>query len=334
VDELRLPAGVVTGVGSLPHLDPAAAAAYVLERTPDLPAIPSLPRRSPHETMLGQAVVGVRGVRVTPDGALDVDTLRMDAAAKIVPDLDHEAFGGLRAFLEAAKGRTQPVKWQFTGPVTLGLALARQGVPTAMAFDVAIRAVRVHLRAVHKAVSEAMPKAHQVVVLDEPGMTAVLCPGFPVPPDSAIDLVSGALAAVEATATAGVHCCGDGDWAALLATGPGLASMPVNSDLVKVAGYLAGFLERGGWVAWGAVPTDRPVGTSPDRYWRELTDLWCQLVNAGCDPVRLRRQAIVTPACGLGLHDPSQADRVLRLTAEVGIRVGTQASATRIMLGA
>lgn len=334
MEVLRLPPGVVTGVGSLPHTDAAAAAAYVLERTPDLPAIPSLPRRSPHETMLGQAVVGVRGVRVTPDGGLDVDVSRMDATAKITPDLGHEAFGGLRAFLETARGRTQPVKWQFTGPVTLGLALTRQGVPAALAFDVAIRAVRVHLRALHKAVSEAMPLAHQVVVLDEPGMTAVLCPGFPVPPDSAIDLVSGALAAVEGTATAGVHCCGDGDWAALLATGPGLASMPVSADLVKVAGYLSAFLERGGWVAWGAIPTDRPVGTSADRYWRELTDLWCQLVSAGCDAVRLRRQAIITPACGLGLHDPSQADRVLRLAAEVGTRAGSQAAATRIMLGA
>ena len=97
VDELRLPAGAVTGVGSLPHTDPAVAAAYVLERWPDLPAIPSLPRRSPHETMLGQAVVGVRGVQVTADGTLDVDPRRMDAAAKVTPDLDHEAFAGLRA---------------------------------------------------------------------------------------------------------------------------------------------------------------------------------------------------------------------------------------------
>jgi hypothetical protein len=334
VDELRLPAGTVTGVGSLPHTDPAEAAAYVLQHTPELPAIPSLPRRSPHETMLGQAVVGVRGVRITSDGGLDVDPRRMDATAKITPDLDHEAFAGMRAFLQVARGRTSPVKWQFTGPVTLGLALTRNGVPASLAFDVAIRAVRVHLRAVHKAVSEAMPFAHQVVVLDEPGMTAVLCPGFPVPPDSAIDLVSGALAAVEQTATAGVHCCGDGDWAALLATGPGLASMPVSSDLVAVAGYLAAFLERGGLVAWGVIPTDRPVGTNADRHWRELTDLWCQLVAAGCDPVRLRRQSLVTPACGLGLHDLSQADRVLRLAADVGARIASQASATRLVLGA
>jgi len=146
--------------------------------------------------------------------------------------------------------------------------------------------------------------------------------------------VSGALATVESTAMIGVHCCGEGDWAAILATGPGLLSMPVRHELTKVAGYLAGFLDQGGWIAWGAVPTDRPVGTSSDRYWKELAALWCELVQAGVDATRLRRQALVTPACGLAMHSEEGAALVARLVDEVAEKVHGQAVATQLFVGA
>lgn len=333
--DVQLLSGAPTAIGSLPHRDPRAAADLVLELLPELPAVPSLPQRSPHEGMLAQAVVGIRGVTVTSDGGLDVDPRRVDPVTQITTDLEHEAFVGLRTFLEQAKGRTGPVKWQLTGPVTLGLALTQRGVPASRAFDVGIRAVRVHARAIHRAVAEALPGCPQVVFLDEPGMAAVLCPGFPVPPDAAIDLVSGALAAIEVdgTAVAGVHCCGDGDWAAILAAGPSVLSLPVSPDLPRVAGYLSSFLERGGWLVWGAVPTDRPVA-GVDRYWRELTAVWCELVGAGVDPLLLRRQSLVTPACGLAFHEVEQAVHVLGLVREVAERVQEQALATRLSLGA
>ncbi len=48
----------------------------------------------------------------------------------------------------------------------------------------------------------------------------------------------------------------------------------------------------------------------------------------------LRHQAIITPACGLGMHTPVVAERVHRIAAEVSRRVGDQAVATRFVLGA
>jgi methionine synthase II (cobalamin-independent) len=251
-----------------------------------------------------------------------------------VTDLEHEAFGGLRGFLEVAKDRRAPVKWQLTGPLTLGLWLVRKGVPSPLAFDVAGRAVGERLRTVQAAVTEALPTCPQVVFLDEPGMTTLLHPEFPLAPESAVDLVSGALATVEPAAMVGVHHCGNGDWAAIMATGPAVLSLPVRPDLVEVAGFLASFLDGGGWIAWGAVRTDGPVAIAADRSWRELADLWCSLVQAGCHPVKLRSQAMVTPACGLALHSQPQAERVLRLVDQVADRVRAQALATRLSVGA
>ena len=331
--EVRMPAGVVTGVGSLPHTDARAAADLVLELLPELPAIPSLPQRSPAERILAHGLVGVRGVMIDDAGEVRVDIDRLDPLAAIQLEPEHDAFGGLRAFLDAAVGRRGPVKWQVAGPVTLGLALMRRGAPPALAFDVAIRAVREHLRTVRQWVADALPDCPQVVVIDEPGFSGVLEPGFPIPPDTAIDLASGALAAIEQLAMMGVHCCADGDLAAIAATGPSILSVPVSGALVEVAGHLCSFLDAGGWIAWGAVPTDGPVGHSPDRYWRELSALWCALAQQGCDPAKLRTRAIVTPACGLALHDEEQAAAVLRLTDEVARKIHGEDLTRRLTVG-
>ena len=59
-----------------------------------------------------------------------------------------------------------------------------------------------------------------------------------------------------------------------------------------------------------------------------------QAVQAGCDAVALRTQALVTPACGLALHDEVQAERIAELVQCVADRVHGQAVATRLSLGA
>ena len=49
--------GATAGVGSLPHHDSAAAAAFAIDEF-DIATIPTMPHRSPVELMLGQALVG------------------------------------------------------------------------------------------------------------------------------------------------------------------------------------------------------------------------------------------------------------------------------------
>jgi methionine synthase II (cobalamin-independent) len=324
---------VATGIGSLPHRDPDAAVEFVLRTAPQLPYVPTLPAANPVEGMLAQVAVGVPGVTIDDTGGLVVQTSAVRVGG-VRADLDHPAYGGLRAFLAAARGRRGAVKWQITGPLTFGVALAAAGVDTDLAFELAGEAVAAHGDAISAALREAMPECTQMVFLDEPSFASVMDPEFPLAPDIAIDLVSGALAKRQGDATVGVHCCGDGDWAAILAAGPVVLSLPVQRGLTRVVGYLSSFLAGGGRVAWGVVPTDGPIAVNPDRYWENLVQLWCELVQAGCDAVALRTQALVTPACGLALHDEAQAERIVELVTRVGDRVHSQAVATRLSLGA
>ena len=51
--------------------------------------------------------------------------------------------------------------------------------------------------------------------------------------------------------------------------------------------------------------------------------------RCGCAPA-----AIITPACGLAGHGLTQAERALRLAAEIAGRVGDQSVAARLTVGA
>jgi hypothetical protein len=322
--------GSVTSIGSLPHRDADAAAAFVLKHTTALPAAPQLPRRSRFEGMVAQAARGIPGVTVDAEGELSVDSAVLDPEAPATAMFDGAGHGGLLAFLSHVAGRTEPVKIQMTGPVTLGCALLAAGADADVAFAVAAAAVRTQGAALLELVRHRLPEAPLVAFLDEPALVNV-----PLAPDATIDLLSSGLAALEGVAVTGVHCCGATDLRLVTAAGPDIISIPAVDDIVlPAAGILTSHLERGGWIAWGAIPTSKPLGTDADRLWRRLSLLWCDLVQAGTDPVLIRAQALITPECGLAGHGVSQAARALRMTATLGDRVADQAAATRLSVGA
>jgi hypothetical protein len=68
--------------------------------------------------------------------------------------------------------------------------------------------------------------------------------------------------------------------------------------------------------------------------WRRLVGAWSDLIRGGCPSLLLRERALVTPACGLAGHGPSQADRALHLTAQLGERVRERAASRRLTIGA
>ncbi len=334
---INLRVGTASAIGSLPHRQVDAAVAVALAACPDLPAAPSLPRLDPREGMISQGLWGLRGVEIGSDGTPRV-TGELDPGNPFDPavgsGIDGPAFGGLRAFLAATRHRTAPIKLQITGPITLGLALIEAGVRADRAFATAGAAVRVRADAVIEEATRIAPLAPKVIFVDEPGLVALSRPDFPTSADHAIDLVSGALAAIEPHAVTGLHCCGDTDWRLALAAGPQIISMPTDAGIADHAGALGVHLDRGGWVAWGAVPTNRPVGTEPGLLWRALSETWCELVQRGCDALRLREQALVTPECGLASYDPVQAETILALSVELAERVRRQSFGVRLAVGA
>jgi hypothetical protein len=324
--------GVATGIGSLPHSDPVAAAELVLRCLPELPAMPQLPGRDAREGMLAQWLVALPEVEIARDGGIVVTGSSDEAPhCSFTPD----AHAGLLAFLDVASAceRALPrVKAQVTGPLTLGTALHAAGVPAPRAFRRAAEVTRAWSVAIEELVATRLPGTSMVLFLDEPALVAWRRDDEPLDREAAIDVLSGALAAVDSMT--GVHVCGDGDVALALEAGPEVLGVEVSADLVQHTVSLARFLDGDGWIAWGAVPTDRPVGESADPHWRALAALWCELTRRGCDPVPLRTRGVITPACGLAGYGASQAERVLGIARELAARVHDQAVAARLTLGA
>ncbi len=324
--------GIATGIGSLPHTDPVVAAAVVLDALPELPAAPQLPARDPREGMLAQWLVALPEVAVAPDGTFSVDGVsNLAPSCRFTPD----AHGGLLAFLDVAATRAVVpvrVKVQLTGPLTLGTALVAAGVPERHAFRRAAEVARSWAVAIEELVDERLPDTELVLFFDEPALVRWRRGAGPLEREAAIDVLSGALAA--AGSVTGVHVCGDGDLELALEAGPEVVGVEVAEALVDHAAAIARFLDGDGWIAWGAVPTDRPVGESADPHWRRLARVWCDLTRAGCDPVPLRTRGMITPACGLAGYGATQAERLLSVARELAGRVHDQAVAARLMLGA
>lgn len=326
--------GSTFGIGSLPHLSARHAARFAFQAF-DIPTVPSLPRRSPSELGVAQALLGVPGVSLGQYGAVAVDPRQFDPDAFVTTDLDGAQFIGLRAFLDEAVRREHSgaVKWQFMGPISVGTALLRAGAGREIAFAVGLRAVRSHLTAIQSLIARTLPDSPQLVLLDEPFAHGLVEPDFPIAPDDAIDLVSGAMAALESSATVGIHSCTGTDPTTLLAAGPHVLSLPASRDLVSVAGYIDRFLRNDGWVAWGAVATEGPLGAGQPRSWQRLANVICDLVKAGCDRERLVAQCFITPDCGLGSHSRAAAQQVAESLCETSLTMRSEASTARFVLG-
>jgi hypothetical protein len=257
VTPLELVPGLVTGIGSVPHTDPSAAAAFAVAATPALPAMP---------TQHGMIELAVEG------GVTDVE----------------------RAFLAAYPHG--PVKAQLTGPVTLTVAL-----------DDDVRALELFHRNA-SALEQLLDGRPALCMIDEPSFAARGSL-------HASGLVLQAVEAVAPFAVTGVHCCGPADWRAIVGAGPHVLSLPVELGATLSFSAMRRHLDRGGWIAWGAVPTDRPVASS------DIEELWRALAAQLDADHRLAARSIVTPACGLAHHTAEQAETVCALTRELGRRM-------------
>ena len=292
------PPGLATGIGRSRSRTPPRPPSCVLRVHPDLPSVPQLAVTARRR---GRAVGGRaardhgrarRHARSSTPRAIgapvdaDVHHRRARGPARLprrrrrARDRDHARQGAGRRTADARRraGRRGDARRRRVRP-RRGRGARRGSRRSTTLFAARLRGVR------------------PLVFLDEPALVLWRRGDAPIEREDAVDLLSGALAAC--TFETGVHVCGDGDVRLAFEAGSTVLGLPVSDALVDDVGSLVRHLDADGWIAWGAVPTDRPVGESPEPLWRRLVTLWCELTRRGCEPLRLRNQAIITPACGL-----------------------------------
>ena len=70
------------------------------------------------------------------------------------------------------------------------------------------------------------------------------------------------------------------------------------------------------------------------RSWHQLSKVWCELVQRGCDAELLRQQCLLTPECGLGTHSVAVAERLCHSLRDVSRSVRSESAAAKFVLGA
>lgn len=328
-----IPAGIGTGLGSMPGVDPRAAAKVVGDEL-DWPFLVELPARGPGADMIGRTAavlvdIPMDTARVSPGNST---TYRLAGRAG---RLVSRASGFLSADLDAAeevfersgrRGAATPFTISLCGPYTFAASvelasghkvLHDRGAVNDVAASMAEGLVQLTAQVRRRL------GASVIVQLDEPLLARVLDGG--VRPLTRLDVMpevsaDGAAALLESMAhTIGtpmvLHDCATTRWDVVCK----LNSYAVSLDLANVRptdyDALGSFMDGGGSLVAGAIPTSRTADASAEPVALRLAGL---IDRIGLPRAVLARQTAVSPACGLASADPRWAATALGLAARVG----------------
>ena len=298
---------LVTGVGSLPHTDPEEAAAFVLA-TATLPYLPQLPNRHPEERMLVQWGDGLCGC-----GAVD-SSIGLGYGDPVGPR--SEAFRGADALIDRLDPKLPAVKTQATGPVTLALGLMAAGHPGPGLLDCVVNGLNGRVQDHLAEISTRFPETEVTLIFDEPGLSGLLVPGFPITRADAGEMLTSVLR--EAPVRTGIHCCADTDWSVVTAARPSLISWDINAlgqGFDQATEALAAATWQGTGFIWGVVPTQsQPFPADLDVRLQRIVG---RLVMAGAKLAGLLDGAMLSPACGLAGLTEGQAEIVAQTVVQL-----------------
>jgi hypothetical protein len=339
-----------TMVGSIPQKTVEGAMELLDQHTLSIPCWPQLPKRSFLEAMIPQYSENFPGIKVDKEakriwlqrnGSL-VDEMtvffeKVVAEEVAYFDVSEDYASGLHAFisrLEQEDRKFPLIKGQVTGPFTFGLGI-NDSDGRAIWFDEQYRDIILNglkMKAIWQ-VRELSKLAEKVIIfLDEPILSALGTPAYMgIEDEDVIMSLNQIINAVqERGALAGVHCCGNMDWGLLARTDLSIINFDAYFYGEKVALYpeeIGSFLDRGGFLAWGIVPTGdakKLHKENVDSLKGKLDELITLFVNKGLPENELRRRIILTPSCGMGSGTltEDESELVLELLAGLAEKMG------------
>jgi methionine synthase II (cobalamin-independent) len=334
---------IATGIGSFPHQNEEEIFPLIFKNFPEIPFWPQLPKRSFLEGMLVQYSEGFPSLRwnekeqrvwVNTSDGFDKEIEKFYQhleRGELKPfEITNDFAKGLRILKDlTSKDHQKKIKYikgQISGPITFGLALTDlEGKsifydPTLR--DVLVKHLSMKARWMEKRFNDLFPGIPTMIFFDEPSLSSFGSAFSGLNREDVVHSLNECFEAVKGFR--GIHCCGNTDWSVLLSTNLNILSFDAYGYLETLSLYpkeLKAFLERGGILAWGIVPTSEAIlkedaESLVRRFWEGIETLGKQ----GIDPILLQR-AIITPSCGTASLPIPLAERVCELTAKVSKRL-------------
>jgi methionine synthase II (cobalamin-independent) len=327
-----------TAIGSFPHDSAGGALALIRECLPDIPVWPQLPKLGYFEGMIPQYSEGIPGVILDPaERKIRVDTsgdfmklVEKFYEAWLLEDparfaISREYTAGFYAFMDGfGAGGPAAVKGHVTGPVTWGLTVPDENGRASYYNDhLKDCIVKCIARKAQWQIGLLKKVAPEVIIfVDEPYLQSIGSSTVALQRDEVkerLDEVFGAIE--EAGGIPGIHICGNSDWGLISQT----KTRVINFDAYEFGesislypGEMSDYIECGGIVAWGIVPSSAKVADeSADSLAAKFRETIGLLARHGIPGEKLLESSLVTPSCGVGSLSMELAERAIRLTGEV-----------------
>lgn len=328
-------------VGSMPHKDRTVVMDLVLSNVRDMPFWPQL-SPYPAESMMEQYLEGLPGLRKT-DGRVFVNTedelfekelydfyddcVRISEDPPSIKKSERFAFGPetgrtFRFFVEALKKRlpVKAVKGQVVGPFTLLSGLRDHRGRLLLYDDRMVDVVTRHLamKGLWQLYQLKELSDRVIIFYDEPALAGFGSSAFiSISHGFVSNLINEVVSILKpAGALIGIHVCANTDWSLLLNSSIDIVNFDAYNYGEKFLIYgsqIVSFLERGGLVAWGLIPTDEEEKVFCETS-RELFERAIALFGKLGAPDRwVAERAIITPSCGCGTLSEKAAERVIEL---------------------
>ncbi len=300
---------LTTAMAVMPHTD--VDRALETATSLDIPFWPQLPRLNYYEDMYVQAAEHFPGI------VLDVENRKLSfSGEKFAEELgdvlarfdDPEVFDVSRdysavyhKFLEMDFLDRPAIRGQLEGPISFGFNVSDEN-DRPILFDDSVRPFMFEFMAQRVNVQLARLKQknkNAFMFVDEPGLQFLFSAmsGYgDVQAKADMEMFFSLIDRPR-----GVHLCGNPDWDFLLNLDMDILSLDVYSNGEVFASYAPAvkrFLDRGGVLSWGLVPTNfEPFEKeSEDSLQNMLETLWEKLWAKGIDRDRMLAQSLLSPA--------------------------------------
>ncbi|MDR0778983.1 MAG: hypothetical protein LBE48_06080 [Methanomassiliicoccaceae archaeon] len=325
-----------TLIGSLPYDNAKLALDKVLDGRVSIPSWPQLPSLGYSESMYVQTGCRLPGIDIDiPGKKITVDTDAYDPTeiytAILSDDIEYfehpkKYHCGLYEFISRDLSQFQAIKGQVTGPISEGLQILDKNGRSVIYDESYSEIVRKTVNMTAKWQSKILSKFNRNVIMffDEPSLTLLGTPFASISNDLAVEWINESMEGLDCKKA--IHCCGNTDWATVLRTNIDILSFDAYAYAHTIAMFpdeIAAFLDRGGILSWGLVPSgdDLIASETAENLAAMMKRNIDALVNKGVNKIKILQGSIISPQCGLGGMETDNVDNVLNMLNDVSNRM-------------
>ncbi len=340
------PQCLATAIGSFPHNNVATACQIIFESIPEIPVWPQLPNSDFRENMeiqysegLPRVVLDEKKERMyfdtSGDFSQELEKFYENYLAEnleyfhISPEFSRGLYEMEKIFKSGSQPKPKFFKGQVTGPITEGLGRVDENKRSIyyneLFRDVIVKATEMKARWLINKFK--FLECNQICFVDEPILSAFGSSTYvSVHRDDVVRYLNDVIKAIHKEgALAGCHCCGNTEWTILIDAGIDIISFDAY-EYGETIGYypqeVKAFLEKGGSLAWGIVPTsEKSFQETPQSLIDKLKVLINNLAQKGINKNLLWEQCLLTPSCGTGSLSVELAEKIFEHLQEVSYKL-------------